>query len=95
MFVKLRQLSSGSLQQVCIESERVLAAAGLVPLMPGQEVSVIPQETTTGRCGSHAEPKEVESSFFAAHVLEYVFQTFCFQRLHVFGTHQLLTVNAH
>ena len=26
---------------------------------------------------------------------EYVFQTFCLQRLHVFGTHQLLTLNAH
>lgn len=95
-FVSFWSLSADVRQTpVCIESERVLAAAGLVPLMPGQEVSVIPQETTTGRCGSHAEPKEVESSFFAAHVLEYVFQTFCFQRLHVFGTHQLLTVNAH
>ena len=30
---------------------------------------MLPRKTTTGRCGSH-EQKEVESSFFAAHVLE-------------------------
>lgn len=100
-FVSFWSLSTDVRQNpVCIQSKRVLAADGLVPLLdtytsiPGQEASMLPRKTTTGRCGSH-EQKEVESSFFAAHVLEYVFQTFCLQRLHVFGTHQLLTLNAH
>jgi len=108
-FVSFWDLSETK-SKVCVDSMMVLADAGLMPKLviplephPGSEgPPMLPieskKEKFQEKCLKAADAAVVHpdrGSFSASHVMDYVFQSFCFQRWHVFQTHQMLLVGAH